>query len=98
MVCYGIKHLVEADSQALRLNNNLFDFVPEQLRSFLPSGIGKCGNDSAYSGPCLKQSFVDEVCHDLRSGVGIYFEFSAKNPDRRKCVAGAKLTGNHGLL
>lgn len=97
MVGEGFGEIFELKAEALRFDDDGLDFAFEQPGFLSLRGFRAGGNDGANAGTNLEKTGSHEASDHLVRSVGIDFEIAAESADRGEGVAGAKLSGHHGL-
>ena len=92
-----IAGVAELDAETFGFDNKLLDFVLQEIRFLGFAGGGKLSDNRSRTEADFKTAGVDKAGHDLVRCVGIDFEFTAEDADRRKIVAGTKPTGDDGF-
>ena len=93
----GILDVVELDAKTFGFDNKLLDLVLQEIRFLGFAGGGTLSDNRSRTGTDFKKAGVDKARDDLVRCVGIDFELTAEDADRRKIVAGTQPTGDDGF-
>jgi hypothetical protein len=94
----GFDELVESCTYPDRLDDELFDFVLEEVFAFSGASFRELGHHCADSGAGFEEAFLDQVLDYLQGGVGMDLEVRGEGADGREGLAGLEFTADEGFF
>jgi hypothetical protein len=98
MICHCARDVVEIQSKFFRLNDELFQFRPQEMTPLRGGGCGWLGDDGADAWTDFQHPFGHQLRDYFVRCVGINFQILTERTDGRERIAWAHLPGNHGLF
>ena len=98
MLLHSSHNGIEINTAALGFDNELLDFLTEQLGTFPGSGRRQSCHCRTRSRVNLEDTIVDQMRDDLVGRVWIDLQFLAKGTHGRKGIPRTHLTRHTGLL